>query len=159
MKQHCVGEFLPNRGQHFTRARNRGAISPSTGRTLPDRFIEGTCPICGYAEARERRIDGHHGAARLYGLSFGIALLAHLEAEEMDLVVARGDSAGRIDQVRRQVVALVVALVAVVSASTTVAMLAGDAETSSPVPKSIVFRSPSGRLSGSIPASSIDLRR
>ncbi|MCW2634877.1 MAG: metG, partial [Blastococcus sp.] len=25
-----------------------GAISPSTGRTLPDRYIEGTCPICGY---------------------------------------------------------------------------------------------------------------
>ena len=24
-----------------------GAISPSTGRTLPDRYIEGTCPICG----------------------------------------------------------------------------------------------------------------
>ena len=24
----------------------RGAISPSTGRTLPDRYIEGTCPIC-----------------------------------------------------------------------------------------------------------------
>ena len=23
------------------------AISPSTGRTLPDRYIEGTCPICG----------------------------------------------------------------------------------------------------------------
>ena len=31
-----------------------GAISPSTGRTLPDRFIEGTCPICGYREARRR---------------------------------------------------------------------------------------------------------
>ena len=24
-----------------------GAMSPSTGRTLPDRYIEGTCPICG----------------------------------------------------------------------------------------------------------------
>jgi methionyl-tRNA synthetase len=24
------------------------AISPSTGRTLPDRYIEGTCPLCGY---------------------------------------------------------------------------------------------------------------
>ena len=30
----------------------RGAISPSTGRTLPDRYIEGTCPICGYDGAR-----------------------------------------------------------------------------------------------------------
>src|SRR6266568_2903306 len=29
-----------------------GAISPSTGRTLPDRYIEGTCPICGYESAR-----------------------------------------------------------------------------------------------------------
>jgi len=29
-----------------------GAISPSTGRTLPDRYIEGTCPICGYDGAR-----------------------------------------------------------------------------------------------------------
>ncbi len=29
-----------------------GAISPSTGRTLPDRYIEGTCPICGYPHAR-----------------------------------------------------------------------------------------------------------
>src|SRR6266567_8732906 len=29
-----------------------GAISPSTGRTLPDRYIEGTCPICGYPNAR-----------------------------------------------------------------------------------------------------------
>ena len=26
------------------------AISPSTGRTLPDRYIEGTCPICNYPE-------------------------------------------------------------------------------------------------------------
>ena len=35
----------------------RGAISPSTGRTLPDRFIEGTCPICGYPEARGDQCD------------------------------------------------------------------------------------------------------
>jgi methionyl-tRNA synthetase len=34
-----------------------GAISPSTGRTLPDRFIEGTCPICGYPEARGDQCD------------------------------------------------------------------------------------------------------
>ena len=25
-----------------------GAISSATGRTLPDRYIEGTCPICGF---------------------------------------------------------------------------------------------------------------
>ncbi|MDR0366448.1 MAG: class I tRNA ligase family protein, partial [Bifidobacteriaceae bacterium] len=34
-----------------------GAISPSTGRTLPDRFIEGTCPICGYDNARGDQCD------------------------------------------------------------------------------------------------------
>jgi methionyl-tRNA synthetase len=34
-----------------------GAISPSTGRTLPDRYIEGTCPICGYPEARGDQCD------------------------------------------------------------------------------------------------------
>lgn len=33
------------------------AISPSTGRTLPDRYIEGTCPICGYADARGDQCD------------------------------------------------------------------------------------------------------
>ncbi|KRE58836.1 methionine--tRNA ligase [Phycicoccus sp. Soil748] len=35
----------------------RGAISPSTGRTLPDRYIEGTCPICSYPEARGDQCD------------------------------------------------------------------------------------------------------
>jgi methionyl-tRNA synthetase len=34
-----------------------GAISPSTGRTLPDRYIEGTCPICGYPSARGDQCD------------------------------------------------------------------------------------------------------
>jgi methionyl-tRNA synthetase len=34
-----------------------GAISPATGRTLPDRYIEGTCPICGYGEARGDQCD------------------------------------------------------------------------------------------------------
>ena len=33
------------------------ALSPSTGRTLPDRYIEGTCPICGYGEARGDQCD------------------------------------------------------------------------------------------------------
>ncbi|MFD1506980.1 methionine--tRNA ligase [Georgenia yuyongxinii] len=33
------------------------AISPSTGRTLPDRYIEGTCPICGYHDARGDQCD------------------------------------------------------------------------------------------------------
>ena len=35
----------------------QGAISPSTGRTLPDRFIEGECPICHYGEARGDQCD------------------------------------------------------------------------------------------------------
>ena len=35
----------------------RGAISPSTGRTLPDRYIEGTCPLCGYDGARGDQCD------------------------------------------------------------------------------------------------------
>ncbi|WP_062077955.1 methionine--tRNA ligase [Demequina globuliformis] len=35
----------------------RGAISPSTGRTLPDRYIEGTCPICGSDGARGDQCD------------------------------------------------------------------------------------------------------
>ena len=33
-----------------------GAFSPD-GRTLPDRYIEGTCPICGYEEARGDQCD------------------------------------------------------------------------------------------------------
>ncbi len=35
----------------------QGAISPSTGRTLPDRYIEGTCPHCGYDGARGDQCD------------------------------------------------------------------------------------------------------
>ena len=35
----------------------KGAVSPSTGRTLPDRYIEGTCPICGYDGARGDQCD------------------------------------------------------------------------------------------------------
>jgi methionyl-tRNA synthetase len=35
----------------------RGAVSPSTGRTLPDRYIEGICPICGYDGARGDQCD------------------------------------------------------------------------------------------------------
>ena len=33
------------------------SFSPTTGHTLPDRYIEGTCPICGYAEARGDQCD------------------------------------------------------------------------------------------------------
>ncbi|OOC55596.1 MULTISPECIES: methionine--tRNA ligase [Nocardiopsis] len=35
----------------------KGAVSPSTGRTLPDRYIEGVCPICGYDGARGDQCD------------------------------------------------------------------------------------------------------
>jgi methionyl-tRNA synthetase len=34
-----------------------GAFSSSSGHTLPDRYIEGTCPHCGYAEARGDQCD------------------------------------------------------------------------------------------------------
>ena len=34
-----------------------GAFSAATGRTLPDRYIEGTCPICGFPHARGDQCD------------------------------------------------------------------------------------------------------
>ena len=34
-----------------------GAFSASTGHTLPDRYIEGTCPICGFTDARGDQCD------------------------------------------------------------------------------------------------------
>lgn len=45
------------RNGYMVERTQRGAISPSTGRTLPDRYIEGTCPICGYGEARGDQCD------------------------------------------------------------------------------------------------------
>jgi methionyl-tRNA synthetase len=33
------------------------AFSPTTGNTLPDRYIEGTCPICGFESARGDQCD------------------------------------------------------------------------------------------------------
>ncbi|MEZ0578556.1 methionine--tRNA ligase [Nocardioides sp. MH1] len=42
---------------YFLEQTTYGAISPSTGRTLPDRYIEGTCPICGYDGARGDQCD------------------------------------------------------------------------------------------------------
>jgi methionyl-tRNA synthetase len=47
---------LYENGYLFAR-KTMGAISPSTGRTLPDRYIEGTCPICGYESARGDQCD------------------------------------------------------------------------------------------------------
>jgi len=34
-----------------------GAFDPASGRTLPDRYIEGKCPICGYPDARGDQCD------------------------------------------------------------------------------------------------------
>jgi methionyl-tRNA synthetase len=34
-----------------------GAFQEATGRTLPDRYIEGTCPICGFPSARGDQCD------------------------------------------------------------------------------------------------------
>src|SRR3954449_8016033 len=42
---------------YFIEQTTYGAIRPSTGRTLPDRYIEGTCPICGYPSARGDQCD------------------------------------------------------------------------------------------------------
>jgi methionyl-tRNA synthetase len=47
---------LYNNGYIFAR-KSLGAVSPSTGRTLPDRYIEGTCPICGFDGARGDQCD------------------------------------------------------------------------------------------------------
>src|ERR1017187_3267741 len=53
--QEFFGRLLEN-GYIFPKT-TLGAISPSTGRTLPDRYIEGTCPICGYPHARGNQLD------------------------------------------------------------------------------------------------------
>jgi methionyl-tRNA synthetase len=47
---------LYRNGYIFSRT-SLSAVSPSTGRTLPDRYIEGTCPICGYESARGDQCD------------------------------------------------------------------------------------------------------
>jgi methionyl-tRNA synthetase len=46
-----------HRNGYMVERTTAGAISPSTGRTLPDRYIEGTCPICGYDAARGDQCD------------------------------------------------------------------------------------------------------
>ncbi len=46
-----------HRNGYMVERTTKGAVSPSTGRTLPDRYIEGTCPICGYGEARGDQCD------------------------------------------------------------------------------------------------------
>src|SRR5699024_10644811 len=42
---------------YFIEQSQQVAIVPRTDRTLPDRYIEGTCPICGYEEARGDQCD------------------------------------------------------------------------------------------------------
>jgi methionyl-tRNA synthetase len=42
---------------YIVKQQTLGAFSASTGRTLPDRYVEGTCPICGYADARGDQCD------------------------------------------------------------------------------------------------------
>jgi methionyl-tRNA synthetase len=46
-----------HRNGYFVPQTTMAAISPSTGRTLPHRYIEGTCPICGYDGARGDQCD------------------------------------------------------------------------------------------------------
>ncbi|MDN6618673.1 MAG: methionine--tRNA ligase, partial [Corynebacterium variabile] len=46
-----------NDNGYMIRQTTVGAIDPKTGRTLPDRFIEGTCPICGATDARGDQCD------------------------------------------------------------------------------------------------------
>ena len=54
-----AGAVHPGAGRTATWSsrRRRARSRPSTGRTLPDRYIEGTCPICGYGEARGDQCD------------------------------------------------------------------------------------------------------
>jgi len=42
---------------YLVKRKQMGAFDGATGRTLPDRYIEGTCPICGYKEARGDQCD------------------------------------------------------------------------------------------------------
>ena len=42
---------------YLVKKKQMGAFDPATGRTLPDRYIEGKCPICGYPEARGDQCD------------------------------------------------------------------------------------------------------
>src|SRR6266516_4445865 len=42
---------------YLVKRKQMGAFDPTSGRTLPDRYIEGKCPICGYPEARGDQCD------------------------------------------------------------------------------------------------------
>jgi methionyl-tRNA synthetase len=51
-----VFRTLHEKGYIFERT-TTAAFSASTGQTLPDRYIEGTCPICGFPSARGDQCD------------------------------------------------------------------------------------------------------
>lgn len=46
-----------HRNGYIIEQTQQGAISPSTGRTLPDRYVEGTCPFCDFEFARGDQCD------------------------------------------------------------------------------------------------------
>jgi methionyl-tRNA synthetase len=47
---------LYNKG-YLVKKKQMGAFDPASGRTLPDRYIEGKCPICGFPDARGDQCD------------------------------------------------------------------------------------------------------
>ena len=44
-------------GGYISEAESKQMYSPAEGRFLPDRYVEGTCPVCGYKEARGDQCD------------------------------------------------------------------------------------------------------
>ena len=44
-------------GGYISEAESRQMYSPTEERFLPDRYVEGTCPVCGYKEARGDQCD------------------------------------------------------------------------------------------------------
>jgi methionyl-tRNA synthetase len=42
---------------YLVKKEQMGAFDPASGRTLPDRYIEGRCPICGFPDARGDQCD------------------------------------------------------------------------------------------------------
>jgi methionyl-tRNA synthetase len=44
-------------GGYISQAESKQMYSPTEGRFLPDRYVEGTCPVCGYKEARGDQCD------------------------------------------------------------------------------------------------------
>lgn len=44
-------------GGYISEEESRQMYSPTEGRFLPDRYVEGTCPVCGYKEARGDQCD------------------------------------------------------------------------------------------------------